>query len=281
MIDLHVHSTASDGTFSPTEIVDIALAKKLRAVALTDHDTVSGLNEFIAAVKGRDFLAVPGVEIACTWYGASLHLLGLFIDYKNLALNALLTEIRENRQLRNRRIIDNLNAKGVKLDWADVEAYGDGQVLGRPHIARALIDKGVCRDIQDAFSSFIGRDAPCYTRRYLPMPERAIEILHQAGGIVILAHPFGGDKPPKTLLIRRKIKRLAKMGIDGIEVYYSDYTCRQTERALKIARDFKLLHSGGSDFHGANQPGVELGTGRGNLKVPDFLIESMTKPKQM
>ncbi len=275
MIDLHVHSTASDGTFSPTEIIDMAIAKKLRAIALTDHDTLAGIDEFLAAAKDQDIIAIPGVEVACNWYGASLHLLGLFVDHGNHELNKLLTEIRDNRRLRNQRIIDNLNSNGIEIERAEIEAYSDGQALGRPHIARALIGKGLCRDMQDAFTRFIGRDAPCYSRRYLPMPERTIATLHQAGGVVILAHPFGGDKPPKTILVRRKVKRLVQMGIDGMEVYYSDYTCRQTERALKIARDLKLLHSGGSDFHGFNQPGIELGTGRGNLKVPDTILEHL------
>ena len=275
MIDLHIHSTASDGTLSPSQIVELAANRNLDAVALTDHDTVAGIDEFLAAGERCAVQTIPGVEVACSWYGASLHLLGLFIDHKNATLLELLQEIRENREKRNHRILELLQKHGISITWEQILAESDGQVVGRPHIARALVAAGHCDDIQDAFAKFIGRDAPCYSPRFVPMPKRTIETLHGAGGLVVLAHPFGGAKPMKTILIRRKIKRLIAMGLDGMEVYYSDYTCRQTERALKIAQDLGLIKTGGSDFHGDNMPGVEIGVGRGNLKIPAELLNEI------
>lgn len=278
MIDLHTHSTASDGTLTPKQLVELAVERNLEAIALTDHDTVAGIDEFLAAGEPCALETIPGVEIACSWYGASLHLLGLFIDHKNTPLLELLQEIRENREKRNQRILNLLQEQGIPIPWERILAESNGQVVGRPHIARALVAEGYCADMQDAFARFIGRDAPCYSPRFLPMPKRTIETLHGAGALAILAHPFGGAKPMKTILIRRKIKRLKTMGLDGMEVYYSDYTRRQTERALKIANDLTLIKTGGSDFHGDNMPGVEIGVGRGNLKVPAELLNEATLP---
>lgn len=274
MIDLHLHSTASDGTLTPTQLVRLAEQRHLHAIALTDHDTTDGIAEFLDAGQSSPVRTIPGVEVACSWYQGSLHLLGLFIDHHNPVLAGLLEEIRRNREDRNARMLQKIKEQGIPLEWEEVleQSGGNLQVIGRPHFARALVDGGHCGTIQEAFEQFIGRDAPCHCPRFVPLPERTIDILHQAGATVVVAHPFGGAAPMKTISIRRKIKRLKSMGIDGMEVFYSDYTRKQTERALKIATELGLLKSGGSDFHGDNMTGIELGTGYGKLNVPDDLL---------
>jgi predicted metal-dependent phosphoesterase TrpH len=275
MIDLHTHSTASDGTLTPGELVAAACDRGLTALALTDHDTIAGVNEFLAAAQGTPVQAVPGVEIACSWYGASLHLVGLFIDQHDKSLARLLAQIREHRSERNRQILKALNAAGVDLTHEAVCECARGQVIGRPHFAAALVHGGWCKDLQDAFDLFIGKGKSAYVRRFLPLPSEAVRTIHKAGGVVVWAHPLGGAPQSRKKKLRQVTRHLQRIGVDAMEVYYSDYTDFETRRSQEIAEEFGMLLSGGSDFHGGNMPGVELGRGRGRLCVPDEILPAL------
>ncbi len=278
MIDLHTHSSASDGTLSPSELAAAAKARGLSAIALTDHDTTSGLDDFIKAGKELSLKVVPGVEIACSWYGFSLHLAALFIDHANADLQAMLNGIRQAREQRNQRILELLQSQGVSLSMEQIQAESKNdpkQVIGRPHFARALVKGEYCDSTRQAFSKFLGRNGSAYVPRFLPLPAEAIHTIHNAGGIAILAHPFGGIEGVPRNRTRQKLLRLIKLGLDGLEVYYCDHTDKQEKTARELARELQLLPSGGSDFHGANTPDVSLGKGYGNMVVPDDLLEPL------
>jgi predicted metal-dependent phosphoesterase TrpH len=281
MIDLHTHSTASDGTLTPTELVAAACAEGLSAIALTDHDTIAGIDEFLDAAAGSPLRAIPGVEVACSWYGASLHLVGLFIDHHDLSLKRLLERICTHRAERNRLILDALGAAGIDLTHDAVCECARGQVIGRPHFASALVRGGWCRDLQDAFTRFIGKGRPAYIRRFLPLPSEAVRTIHNAGGVAVWAHPLGGAPQSRKKKLRQVTNHLQKIGVDAMEVYYSDYTPAETERSLEIAKEFGMLLSGGSDYHGANMPGVELGRGRGKLCVPDDIVPALAEQAEL
>ncbi len=275
MIDLHTHSTASDGTLSPAELVIAAQDAGLSAIALTDHDTMDGLAEFIAAGHESGINVVPGVEIACSWYNFSLHLTGLFVDSHNQALQEMLAEIRAAREQRNQRILQLLQDQGIALSMADVEAEScqeEAEVIGRPHFARALVKNEHCENTRQAFKKFLGRNASAYVSRFLPLPAAAIHAIHGAGGVAILAHPFGGTEALPRARTRQKLQRLIKFGLDGLEVYYCDHTERQEKTAFNLAAELGLLPSGGSDFHGGNTHDIRLGRGYGGLATPDRLL---------
>lgn len=272
MIDLHCHSSHSDGVHTPAELVQMAENAGLSALALTDHDTVNGIDPFLAAGAGRRLRVVPGVEIACQGEGnAILHVVGLWVDHRNRALGDLLEEIRTDRRRRNAALLARLDALGCPLDPAEIEAAAGGGVVGRPHVAQALVARGYCRSHQDAFERFLGRGKPAYIRRRITPVEKALAVLSAAGAVCIWAHPLTSNSITAAAL-RRALKRLGRLGLDGLEVYYPDYTETQTRTALDAAAELAMLPSGGSDFHGSNIPGIALGTGRGNLAVPDALL---------
>jgi len=275
MIDLHTHSTASDGTLSPVQLVRKAVELNLKALALTDHDTTSGLKEFIEAGENEPVKIIPGVEIAASWYGSSLHIAGLFIDPDCEVLNNMLYKVRQDRDFRNRKILRRLWELGINLTYEDVEHYAGNEVMGRPHFAAALVDQGFCHDHKEAFTDLLGKDASAYVKRYLPLPAQTIDAIHQAGGTAAWAHPLGGIENPKPARIRQTASHLKKLGLDAMEVYYSEYTQEKEDLAKKIADEFYLAWSGGSDFHGNNLPDFQLGVGKGNLCVPDKLLNSL------
>lgn len=271
MIDLHCHSTASDGTFSPADLIREAQRLELSAIALTDHDTVAGLGEFLEAARTATPTAVPGVEIACRWYGGSLHMVGLFIDPACPELLAVLEGIRDGRLQRNPRIIARLNELGMPLDMREVEAAAGGDVVGRPHIAAVMVRRGFCATPKEAFTRFLGHGRPAYAPRVLPSPTEGIAAIHAAAGLAIWAHPLGlGNR--STSSMRSVAKRLVEHELDGVETRYSDYTAAQRRDAARVADELGLLHAGGSDFHGAHTPELSLGSGRGDLHVPDAFL---------
>ena len=268
MIDLHVHSTASDGTATPGELVDLACTLAMHAVALTDPDTVSGLDEFLAAAQGHPLRAIPGVEVAASWYGASLHLTGLFIDRTHRGLTGLLGEVRGAREVRNRRIVSILRHLGADICWEEVVASARGETLGRPHIAQALVKRGVCASAKEAFDRFLATGRPGCVPRYLPLPSETIRVIHEAGGVAVWSHPFGG-RPRTPAQVRQVARHLKQVGLDALEVCYSEHTREQERFVRGLAGELSLLLCGGSDYHGGNSPGVLMGTGRGTLAVPD------------
>ncbi|NOY79534.1 MAG: PHP domain-containing protein [Kiritimatiellaeota bacterium] len=274
MIDLHTHSTASDGTLSPAGIVHRAAQAGLSAVALTDHDTTAGIEEFMEAARGGPVRAIPGVEIACRWYGANLHLVGLFIDPACPVLQELLARVRHARTERNLKVLDILAELGCPLEPCDIAPEEPLAAVGRPHVARALVRRGHCQSVSQAFARFLKRGKPAYVRRELPLPSECVAAIHAAGGVAVWAHPMT-TRGPAAARARRPLRHLFGHGLDGLEVCYVDYSPRQEAAARKLLEEFGLLPSGGSDFHGDNIPGVRIGTGRDNLAIPDTWVEPL------
>lgn len=272
-VDLHIHSTASDGSASPSEIVSLAMSIGLRGVALTDHDTVSGLDEFIDAAAGKDITAIPGLEVSSLLFNKEVHILGFFIDHRNAELDAFLKTIRASRDVRNTVILQKLQAMGYQISPEELMEVAAGESVGRPHFASILVRKGYFEKPQDVFDKCLKRGTRAYTDRILPSPEETIRTIHNAGGIAVWAHPANGFTGRSQ--IKKYLKRLVGMGLDGIEAYYSLFSEAQTKMLLELAADENIIVTGGSDYHGMNQPSIELGTGAGDLKVPASVLENM------
>lgn len=276
MIDLHLHSTTSDGTFKPAELIRLAERLGLTALALTDHDTVDGLPEFMEAARGSTVTAIPGIEFSSAWYGASLHIVGLYIDPDAPALRQLLTSLITIRDERNLRIIANLQKLGYNITLENVVTASGGGVVGRPHIAKALVTANHFVTQKEAFDKLIGHGKPAYVRRRLPLPGEIIATIHKAGGIAVWAHPLSGGRFSAARM-RQVLRVLLPAGLDALEGYYGDYSEDQEKVGCTVAWESNLLVSGGSDFHGDNSPGVMMGTGRGRLNIPDDCLASLAK----
>lgn len=275
IVDLHLHSTASDGSFTPSELIDLADSLNLGAVALTDHDTVSGIPEFMQhALKFPDIIPVPGVEISAEYGTKELHIVGLFVDYNNKPLENLLREIRRNRNIRNELMIKKLQNMGYDISLQEVLDAAGGESVGRPIFAKILIEKGYFNEPQDVFDHCLKRGTPAYCPRVLPAPREAIKNIHEAGGLAIWAHPLHRSQTDRAYL-RKTLKELMQYGIDGIEAHYSSFTASQTKAVTEVAYEFSIPVSGGSDFHGTNQIGITMGSGRGNLAIPFSVYKSL------
>ena len=274
-IDLHSHSTASDGSFSPSELVAKAEEIGLSALALTDHDTVSGIPEFIeAASKNKVVETIPGVEVSVEFMGKEVHIVGLFIDYTSESLLEMLSEIRNHRNQRNELIIAKLQGMGFEITLQELLDIAGGESIGRPLLAKILIEKGYFTEVQEVFDKCLKRGAPAYCARVLPSPDKAIREIHNAGGVAVWAHPLYRTANDRAYL-RKVLRELTKFGIDAMEGYYSSFSEGQTRAVHDVAEEFSLLISGGSDFHGTNQKGIELGKGYGSLVVPYELLEKL------
>ena len=251
IVDFHVHSNASDGTFAPTELVAKATKGGFAAIALTDHDNCDGCARFLASSRGQAGVRLAGVELSIepgVGYG-KFHLLGLGIDPASPELNVFLDEIREGRDERNRQIVARLAELGMPMDDEELLKYANGRIVARPHIARVLMDHGWVSSVKDAFARFLGDGAPAYVARYRPAQARAIERIHAAGGVAVMAHPRywtqDGD------LLRRGLAKLRDLGLDGIEAEYQANLPGETVEHLRAAREVGLAVTAGSDFHAA------------------------------
>jgi len=273
-IDLHMHSTASDGTFTPSELIDLAEKLNLAAIALTDHDTISGLPEFMEKSKTADVVAVPGVEIAINWNYKELHILGLWVRDDCKELNDLLEEIRKNRHIRNDKIIAKLQENDYNITIDEVREVASGESIGRPHLAAILVRKGYFKTVQDVFSTCLARGGTAYMPRTLPDPESAISTIHKAGGLTFWAHPVHRNHS-RTKDLFSNLKYFKSLGLDGVEAYYSEFSQAQHQKLLKYAQELNMIVCGGSDFHGENQPGVQMGKGRGSLSVPETVYNDL------
>jgi predicted metal-dependent phosphoesterase TrpH len=276
-IDLHVHSNFSDGTLSPKELISLAEELSLRAIALTDHDTVEGVNDFLAAGSNSESVkTIPGVEISTNYMGRELHIVGLFIDHENLFLLEFLEEVRKKRHQRNLEMAARISCLGYPVSLDDLDKIADGNVIGRPHFARFLVDNYEFETMYDVFAKVLRRGTPGYVARKLPSPAEAIEAIHQAGGVAVWAHPIYRDRKERSWC-RKVLKHLVPSGLDGIEAYYTSFGLYQTQVVEAMAKEFGLAVSGGSDFHGSNQPGIMLGSGKGELKVPADLLSELSR----
>ncbi|MCP3968364.1 MAG: PHP domain-containing protein [Lentisphaerae bacterium] len=275
LIDLHTHSLYSDGTVSPEKLVQMASEINLKAIALTDHDTVGGIPEFLkAAEKHPEVEVIPGVEISTIFNGRELHIIGLFIDHNETGLLKFLKTVQEKRENRNQAMVRKLNGLGYELDIEDIEALAGSKIIGRPHFAKFLKDNYDFDSLQDVFDKLIKRGCPAYVARNLPRPAEAIEIIHQAGGVAIWAHPVYQNTKERSWC-RRVLKTLVPAGLDAIECYYTQFGEYQRQVVKDLGKEFDLALSGGSDFHGDNHPDVKLGVGYGELKVPFELLHKL------
>jgi len=272
-IDLHLHTTHSDGSLSPTEVLQLAHKAKVTALAITDHDIVTGIPEAIAAGTELGIEVIPGVEISSYIDNSELHILGYCIDWQNPELIRRLAALRESRHIRNPQIIERLRSLGLDVTYDEVRALAGTDSVGRPHIARLLMDKKYVTSAKDAFDRYLAEGRPGYVARELPKPADAIAWIRAAGGVAVLAHPTWAKVSGEGL--NTLLTTLKAEGLGGIEVHYSTHTRRQTTEYLELAKRLDLLITGGSDFHGITKPDIEVGTGRGGLKVPEKLLEPL------
>jgi predicted metal-dependent phosphoesterase TrpH len=278
-VDLHIHTTASDGTLTPEQVISHAHRLKLKAIAITDHDTVAGSKKALHSGVPPSLGFLTGVEISSTpppFYpgSGSFHLLGYSIRLDDPNLNRTLEKLQQARKSRNPAIINRLNKLGISITLDEVrKEAGQGQ-LGRPHIAQLMVKKGVVASIDEAFDQFLGTGKPAYVDKQRVECVKAIEIIRGAGGVPVLAHPGLLDYKTENQL-DEMIGKLKNVGIQGVEVYYSGHTPDQTRLYAELAQRHGLLMTGGSDFHGAIQPEIEMGSGLGDLIVPYELFEKL------
>lgn len=264
-VDLHVHTTGSDGTLTPSQAVEQAAAAGLSAIAITDHDSVLAIPEALEAGRRLGVTVIPGVEISCDWQGREVHLLGFLIELQHPELTDVLNKIRESRWGRLNQIISRLLAAGVNISREDVEEVARGESLGRPHVAQALVNRGVVKAPQDAFDRFLRRGRPAYVDRYRHPAREAVELVLRAHGLPVLAHPG-------LLSMEGIIYELAGHGLAGIEAYHVDHTPRQAAHYRIMADRLGLRITGGSDSHG---PAGPKPVAIGQVQVPDECAESI------
>ena len=275
MIDLHVHSTCSDGTLSPTELVDYAIQKGLSAFALTDHDCVEGLDTILSYAKSLPNAPeiIPGIELSTDENGQEVHMVGLFIDHHNPEFNQYLQEFITSRTTRNKKMCHLLQEHGMNITYEELEAEFPGAVLTRAHYAKLLLKHGYVKSIKEAFERFLGDHCPCYVSREKITPVMAIDLIKKAGGLAILAHPILYHMSDARL--DALVQKLKEAGLTGIEAIYSTYSPAEERQIRKLSTKYDLLLSGGSDFHGENKPGLDLGTGYGKLYVPEEILDKL------
>ncbi len=278
-IDLHIHSTASDGTLTPAEIIALAIRLGLGAIAITDHDSLAGSREALIGGVPAELGFLTGVEISAEpppSYpgGGSIHILGYGLRLDDPELNRTLEKLQDSRRQRNPEIVARLNKLGIPLRIEEVEKEAaDGQA-GRPHIAKLLVKKGVVKTINDAFDRYLGNGKPAYVDKLRIEASQAIELINAAGGIPVLAHPCLLELDDQEQL-DELLQEMISMGLKGLEVYFSQHSAEQTCAYAELARRHDLLMTGGTDFHGDIQPEIQMGVGKGDLLVPFALYEKL------
>jgi hypothetical protein len=279
-IDLHIHSTASDGTLSPPQLVAMAVELGLGAIAITDHDSIAGSREALLEGIPDSLGFLTGVEISAepppSYPGSgSIHILGYGIRLDDPELNRALEKLQDARKDRNPLIVARLNQLGVPITLKEVEQEaGEGGRPGRPHIAKVMIRKGIATDIDDAFDRYLGNGRPAYIDKFRVDFAAAIQLINAAGGTPVLAHPclleLESDDQLDELL-----REMVSMGLKGLEVHFTDHSAEQTRCYAELARRYDLLMTGGTDFHGGTHPGTRMGVGKGDLVVPYALYEKL------
>ena len=272
-IDLHPHTCKSDGSYTPTELVDYAIEKNLAAVAITDHDSIEGLDEAVAhaaALRERGLPSVemiPGIEFSTKYEKQDVHIVGLYISYEREAFQSALGSFVDSRVSRNRKMCENLQGAGIDITYEKLLAMYPDAVITRAHYASYLLEHGYVKSRQDAFARYLGDHTKYFVPREKVTPSQAVDLILKADGVPILAHPplyhMGNDR------LDTLVSSLKADGLMGIEVFYSTYSNQDVRDMQRLAAKYNLLVSGGSDFHGANKPGLDLGCGYGKLYIPE------------
>jgi len=268
--DLHLHTYFSDGTYTPEELVREALKTELAAIAVADHDTVEGIGPVLEAAKGTDLEVIPGIELTAEYEGSEIHILGYLLEYQNKALREKLTSLKVNRIERVHKILGKLRDADVQLDAEDVFALAGQGTVGRLHIARAMVSKGIVGSTQEAFQRYIGDKSPAYVCGFRYSPQQAIALIREYGGIAVLAHPY-------TVTRDELILQCIDWGLQGLEAYYPEHNQSLLNFYLRFAREHNLLVTGGSDCHGSAKPEAQIGS----IKIPYLLVEKLKETKRL
>lgn len=274
-VDLHVHSNASDGTFTPSEVVALAVEKGLAAIALTDHDTIDGLSEAQAAASGLPIEIIPGIELSCVYQGEEIHILGIYVDPADREFISETDALKEIRKKRNEEMIRRFQNAGISITLDEVMAGNPDTVITRAHFARVLLEKGYVKNMDQAFKKYLDYSGPYCPRKDKITPEHAMKILTDCKASPVLAHPYQyhlGDKKTEELVCYLK-----DLGLQGLEVYHSSNNQYESGKLRKLARKYDLFPIGGSDFHGSNKPDISLGAGRGGLRVTALLLDDIKR----
>ncbi len=273
LIDLHVHSNASDGSLTPSEVADEAIKMGLSAIALTDHDTIDGVTEILEYTKDKDLEVIPGIELSCYYNNREIHILGFYVDYTNPELQKELDILKEAREGRNLKMIELMRKDGIDITMEKLLHGNPDSVITRAHFARVLVEDGICKDKEVAFKKYIGIGC----KYYLPKPqvtcETAMNILTKYSKAAFLAHPLLyhlGYNQIEELLIYLK-----SLGLKGIEAYHSSNNCYESDKLRSMALKLDLAISGGSDYHGIIKPNIQMGKGRGGMRVPMRLLDNI------
>jgi len=275
LIDLHVHSNASDGSLTPSEVADEAIKMNLKAIALTDHDTIDGIPEILDYTKDKDIEIVPGIELSCYYNKREIHILGFYVDYENPELSKELATLKQAREGRNIKMVELMQKDGLNITMDKLLHGNPDSVITRAHFARVLVEEGICKDKEVAFKKYIGIGC----KYYLPKPEvtceTAMRILTTYSKGAFLAHPllyhFGYAQIEELLMY------LKDLGLKGIEAYHSSNNSYESDKLRSLALKHNLMISGGSDFHGIIKPNIQMGRGRGGMKVPIRLLDEIKK----
>lgn len=273
IVDLHVHSTESDGTLTPEDLVAEAKKAGLAAFALTDHDTCQGVGKAMPLAASAGIELIPGIELSTDYHGKEVHIVGLYIDIENEQLLKKTAEYRKCRSERNALMVEALRKEGLSITMEELAAENPDCVITRANIARFLYEHGQIKSVREAFDRYIGDHCKCYVSRLKVASTDAVRLIKEAGGTAILAHPLLYGLSNTNL--QKMIDELKPAGLDGLEAIYSTYTTGEEQQMKRLARENGLLISGGSDFHGSNKPDIALGRGRGHLYIPYSVLETI------
>jgi len=271
-VDLHTHSVYSDGTAPPAELITMASSSQLKGFALTDHDTVEGVEIAIDAGLEQGIDVIAGLEISALHRSYSLHILGYGIDPKNPELLLWLKQLQRGRKERNIKILAKLAKLGIEISGDELSRLSGHGQTGRPHIARILVNRGYVRTMREAFNLYLGRNKPAWQSRFTYTAAETIDTIHQAGGIAVFAHP--GQLDPGMKVQPQIIKELAERKLDGLEIFYPSHTRKMQKRLKSLAKKYNLLATGGSDYHGGNRAGSLAGT-PGGICPPDSIMQEI------
>lgn len=277
MIDLHTHSTESDGTLTPEALIQLAADTGLSAIALTDHDTVGGLEKAEATAKALGIELVPGIELSTDYNGTEVHMLGFYVDNTNSAFLAKLQEFIDSRNTRNEKMAFLLQKEGFDITLEKLHQEYPKSVITRAHFARYLVEHGFIKDRDTVFRKYLGDNCRCYVPREKITPFEAIDLIRLGGGLSFFAHPVLCHMNHDRL--RFFVRDLKEAGLTGMEAIYSMNTPGDERNMKKLANEFDLLISGGSDFHGENKPYIHLGTGKGNLHIPESILDHIKQKR--